>query len=227
MAAAVGGATGRRLILSAWGGRRLAALPLRLLAPILLVLGLFFAVSPASAHRLNPGSGGGIPIPSLVHGQMAVYAPHWDEIMRLAARNPTADENFRRVANYARIQRAWCLWGLMPGAISDEDSPFNECSHAYLAAARALLDELREDANPGSAAARLAETIDHELLQAGALAVCGYSGEDFNTADHIVPHWNLVAGHGPTLVLFLGGGGILLGAMLLFLVRQGGSAPSE
>jgi hypothetical protein len=141
---------------------------------------------------------------------MAVYARHWDEIMRLAARNPMADENFRRVMNYARIQRAWCLWGLMPGAISDEESPFNECSHAYLAAARALFEELREEAKPGSELARLGEAIDHDLVLAGTLAVCGFSGEEFNTADHIVPHWNQVVGHGPTLaVLFVGVGGLV------------------
>lgn len=186
---------------------------------VFALVGACTASRPAIAHRLVPGAGGGIPIPSLAHGQMEVYARHWGEIMWFAARHPTADENFRRVANFARLQKAWCFWGLVPGAITDEESPFNECSHAYLAAARALLEELRETARPGSAIDRLGSGVDLELLMAGVPVVCGFSGEDFNTADHVVPDWRRVMAQ--TGILPLIGTSTVLMAAGLLAIRNG------
>jgi hypothetical protein len=39
-----------------------------------------------------------------------------------------------RIENYVNLQSFACLWGLVPGSLKDEGSPFNECAHAYLAA---------------------------------------------------------------------------------------------
>ena len=70
---------------------------------------------------------------------------------------------------------------------------------AYLAAARELLGELRADPAASAEVTRLADTVDQEMLLAGAV-VCGYSGESFDTADHITPHWSLMLRHWPTLL---------------------------
>ena len=59
--------------------------------------------------------------------------------MDLASRAVDTSEPFRRVLNYAEIQYSYCLWGRMPGSVTDEESPFNECAHAYLAATKAVL----------------------------------------------------------------------------------------
>ncbi len=145
---------------------------------------------------------------------MAVYARHWSAIVDLASSHPaTRSEDFRRVLNYARIQKAWCLWGLAPRAIADEDSPFNECSHAYLAAARMLLDTMRQGASFDAPAERLAQTVDRELVYAGAPVICGFSGEDFDTASHVVPHWADIPRHPPSLIPFAGAAVMMLGAV--------------
>ena len=46
-----------------------------------------------------------------------------------------------RLEDYLSLQSFACLWGMVPGSITDEDSPFNECAHAYLAAGYALKGE--------------------------------------------------------------------------------------
>lgn len=168
----------------------------------LLVLALV-GVAPrlAVAHHLAPGAGGGIPIPSLAHGQMQVYARHWDAIVRLAALNPAPTAAFSRVFNFARIQKAMCLWGLAPAAIADEDSPFNACSHAYLAAGRALLEELRETAPSASPSTQLGALVDRELALEATPELCAFSDTPFNTADHVVPQWGALVRHPPTLSL--------------------------
>lgn len=142
----------------------------------------------------------GIRIPSLTHGQMAVIDRHRAEILSRAARHYPPDETLRRLTNYAAIQRAWCLWGLMPGTVSDEASPFNICAHAYLAATRdALLrlDLLRPDDRAVSA---LVYRVDHDMIAEGsALALCQYSADGFSTALLIRPDWQNLPGHLPSL----------------------------
>ncbi len=170
---------------------------------MLALLTLLAMTSPGEAHRLTQSSGGGVMIPSLYHGQMEVISRHYDEILRLAQLHRPASEDFRRIENYAIIQKAWCGWGLMPGAITDENSPFNECSHAYLAAARELLSQLRADPAASAEVISLANAVDQEMLLAGAV-VCGYSGESFDTADHITPHMSLLFFHWPTLIALAG-----------------------
>src|ERR1700712_315485 len=99
---------------------------------------------PACAHRIGTsGPTSGISIPSLTHGQMSVIADYRGRILDLASRQLDTDLTFRRLMNYGNIQYTYCLWGLVPGSLRDEDSPFNECSHAYLSAAQALLVYMR------------------------------------------------------------------------------------
>ncbi|WP_285169098.1 hypothetical protein [Rhizobium sp. CNPSo 3464] len=143
----------------------------------------------AKAHSgSSSGTRAGIPIPSLTHGEMAVIAPYYGRIIALASSASDTDESFRRVLNYAQIQRAYCLWGVMPGSVGDEDSPFNECSHAYLAAAKMALLQMRTMKDEMAAAGDLVSEIDGALVRNNlSLILCQFSNEGFNTADLIRP----------------------------------------
>lgn len=167
----------------------------------------------ANAHVARSGNTAvtGVPIPEITHGQMPVIAGHLSEILALAARQPAPATDFHRVLNYAKIQRTFCLWGLVPGSISDEASPFNACSHAYLAAARDLL--IRMTAGGGTpAAVELARRVDGDMIRAStALQFCNYSALPYDTAKVVWPIWADVAGH-PATISSLGG----LAAVLAF-----------
>ncbi|MDL2406767.1 hypothetical protein PY650_14060 [Rhizobium calliandrae] len=143
----------------------------------------------AEAHSGSlSGSHTGIPIPSLSHGEMAVIVPYYGRIIALASSASDTDESFRRVLNFAQIQRAYCLWGIMPGSVGDEDSPFNECSHAYLAAAKMALLQMRTMKNEMVPAGDLVSEIDGALVRNNlSLILCRFSEEGFNTADLIRP----------------------------------------
>ncbi|MGO7420398.1 hypothetical protein ACCT09_10495, partial [Rhizobium ruizarguesonis] len=100
----------------------------------------FFCVVAGSvfAHsRSDGGSHAGLDIPEISHGEMAVMSDYRSGIIDLASRAVDTNESFRRMLNYAEIQYSYCLWGRMPGSVTDEESPFNECAHAYLAATKA------------------------------------------------------------------------------------------
>jgi hypothetical protein len=89
---------------------------------------------------------------------------------------------------------------MVPGSIADEDSPFNECAHAYLAAARALLLQLRDASGADHKAVEaLIGKIELEMLMNGAsLTMCRYSDEPFNTNEVIFPRWSDIPLHPPT-----------------------------
>ncbi len=166
------------------------------------------AAVPAQAHSSKPvANDSGVPIPALTHGQMAVIADYRSQILDLAARRTHTDETFRRLMNYGAIQYTYCLWGLVPGSLRDETSPFNECSHAYLSAAQALLLYMRS--MPGNGAAYQADVeslvsrIDADMVRSGAsLVLCQFSNEAFNTASLIRPIWSAVPSHPPSLIAF-------------------------
>jgi hypothetical protein len=162
--------------------------------PLILPL---LAADEVAAHRSTAGgSQSGIAIPEISHGEMVVMAQHRAGIIALAARATDTNEPFRRVLNYARIQYAYCLWGKMPGAVTDEASPFNECSHAYLAATKLVLMQMREMPREADAAGAIVSEIDARMVESGlALITCAYSGETFNTADVLRPHWADVPTH--------------------------------
>ncbi|MDL2400258.1 hypothetical protein PY649_15225 [Rhizobium mayense] len=156
----------------------------------------------AEAHSGgSSGSHAGIPIPSLSHGEMAVIAPYYGRIIALALSASDTNESFRRVLNFAQIQRAYCLWGIMPGSVGDEDSPFNECSHAYLAAAKLALLQMRTMKDEMVPAGDLVSEIDGALVRNNlSLILCQFSNEGFNTADLIRPRLAGIILHAKSLV---------------------------
>lgn len=168
---------------------------------------LFLAPVPAWAHRqaiAHEAPAGGISIPNIAHGQMAVMAAHKAAILDLAERQIPTDPTMRRLELFIDLQFFTCMWGMIPGSLSDENSPFNECTHAYLAATRALVSHLQEMKGGDRTAVRaLATTIEQEMLDDGAsLIICRYSDEPFSTAEVIGPHWSRIPHHLPSLVTF-------------------------
>jgi hypothetical protein len=172
------------------------------LAFALLLLGL---AGSASAHHRSTQQAliaGGIRVPSLTHGQMEVIATNKAAILGLAERQAHADDVLKRLLNFVNIQFSFCLWGLVPGSLVDDASPFNECGHAYLAATRSLLVHMQVTADSPAVDALTAK-IDREMLQNNAsLTLCRYSDESFSTAQVIYPHWSDIPFHLPTLLTF-------------------------
>jgi hypothetical protein len=179
-------------------------------ALLLIARALLFAASAAPAWAHHQGSAQaapaeGISIPSLSHGQMAVIADNRAAILDLAAQQTPTDPVMRRLESFVNLQYFACMWGIVPGSLDDENSPFNECSHAYLAATRALLVHLQDMTGDRTAVRALVAKIELEMLSNGAsLVLCRYSDEPFNTAEVIGPHWRDIPSHPPSLMLFVG-----------------------
>jgi hypothetical protein len=132
---------------------------------------------------------------------MSVIADNFSAIRELADRQTPSDLILRRLQDYLSLQYFACAWGLMPGSIKDEASPFNECAHAYLAAAQALLLHLRQMPGGDGAVGSLVARIEVEMLQNNtALALCRYSDEPFNTNEVIGPRWREIPFHPPSIV---------------------------
>jgi hypothetical protein len=85
----------------------------------------------------------------------------------------------------------------------EEESPFNECAHAYLAAGRALLLQLsRERGADHKSIDALIGKIEVEMLADGAsMNLCRYSDEPFNTNEVIWPHWRMIPFHPPSAMM--------------------------
>jgi hypothetical protein len=162
---------------------------------VLVVTALLLFAAPASAHHYTPpGSTSGLSLPSVSHGQMVVLADHRAEILDLADAQYPTDRPFREIENFVRLQSFYCLGGYIPDSISNEHSPFNECTHAYLAGLRALLLHLQALPGNRSAIVALRAKIDVEMLEKHAsLVLCRFSDEPFNTADVIMPRLSGVA----------------------------------
>jgi hypothetical protein len=167
----------------------------------------------AHSGKLPAGPDSGIPIANITHGQMQVLAGYSGAVLDLAARQYGPDESFRRVLNYAHVQKTWCAWGLMPGAVSDETSPFNECSHAYLAATQDLLVRMSVLPTRTRAVDDLVRRVEIEMMENGAaLQLCQFSDEAFNTAMTLAPDWRGVLSH-PLSLLCLAGLGLALAGL--------------
>jgi hypothetical protein len=160
---------------------------------------------PAQAHSGSSATPPpGIQIPSLTHGQMAVIARYRGDILDAARRQTVTDPTFRRLYNHGNLQFTYCLWGLMPGSLGDEESPFNECSHAYLATAKALLTHLATMPSAAREAKALISDIDADMVRSGASWIlCQYSGEAFSTGAVVVPRWRDMIFHLPSLAVVL------------------------
>ena len=168
----------------------------------------FFCVVAGSAFAHSRGDGGshaGLNIPQISHGEMAVISDYRGRIIDLASRAVDTNEPFRRVLNYAEIQYSYCLWGRMPGSVTDEESPFNECAHAYLAATKAVLLSMREMPQEAPAAGEIISAVDADMVRRGlALISCRFSGEAFNTADIVKPRWSGIPFHAASMASLTG-----------------------
>jgi hypothetical protein len=174
---------------------------------LLIAVLSMLAVSPVSAHHQasNDGPIRGVAIPAISHGEMLVVARHRSQVLDLAARQPVTDPTLRRLAGFVSLQTFECFWGLVPGSLSDEKSPFNECTHAYLAGVRALLAHMTAMPGNQSAAKELEARMAVEIASdPGTNVVCSNSGETFDSADVIGPDWQLAPVHVPTVLTFTG-----------------------
>ena len=131
---------------------------------------------------------------------MAVISDNLSAIRALASARIGLDMTTWRLEDYLNLQAFACFWGVVPGSVPDEASPFNECAHAYLAAGRALLLQLRESPGVDHAAVNaLVRKIEVEMLDNGAsLTLCRFSDEPFNTNEIIFPRWSEIPFHPPT-----------------------------
>ena len=188
---------------------------------ILVVILAALAAGQSLAHgNYKPGNTSGIAIPSLSHGEMAVVADYRSRILAIAGQVDKTDPTFRRLLNFGAIQYSYCLWGVAPGAITDEQSPFNECAHAYLSAAKALLLHMRDMPDVAERANALISDIDADVVRKGAAFIgCQYSGESFNTAEFLRPHWEKLAEHPPTLFALAAGMLLLVSPVAIRLAQ--------
>jgi hypothetical protein len=129
----------------------------------------------------------GLEIPALTHSDMMFVAPHYSAIVQLAEKQKDTDERLRRLLNHTKLQRVYCLWGLVPGAVTDEESIFNPCSHAYLASGLALLRHLESRPASREEAADINRLIEAERKASPLLVLCKSSAETFDTAQIITP----------------------------------------
>lgn len=159
---------------------------------LLLLLLLLPSGGPAEAHhRRKSTSDAGLAFPNLSHGQLRIMARYKNDILALANRQVRPEAETRTLQNFVSLQFAYCLWGLVPGSLTNENHPFNGCTHAYLAASKALLHRLEGAAGDTSAARALATRINVETLQNNAAAeICANGAEPLNTADIIMPEWS-------------------------------------
>lgn len=175
---------------------------------LLLTLTIFrlFGGAPAIAHGGTVSSAGearGIEIAALNHGDMALLFPYRAAIISLAERQTETDETLRRLLNFTKLQIAYCFWGLVPDAVSDEESMFNECSHAYLAGAAALLNNLQTRPQARTQALAIKAAIEGDRAAAPWLVLCAYSSRQFYTGQIISPIWSMLAQYGYLPGVFL------------------------
>jgi hypothetical protein len=169
------------------------------------VVSMVAASTPVWAHHQPPHEGAniGVAIPAITHGEMLVVAKYRVQILDRAARQLRTDPTLRRLVGFVSLQHFACFWGLVPGSLSDETSPFNECAHADVAGLRALLAHMVEMPGDQSSARALKARIETELASDPAFSVlCSNSGEAFDSGIVIGPDWQLAPAHLPTILTF-------------------------
>jgi hypothetical protein len=172
---------------------------------LIAAISMLTASTPVWAHQqpAHEGPNIGVAIQAITHGEMLVVAKHRAEILDLAARQSRTDPTMRRLAGFVSLQHFACLWGLVPGSLTDETSPFNECSHADVAGARALLAHMVGMPGDQSPATMLEAQIETELASDPASnALCSNSSEAFDSGIIIWPDWQLAPAHLPTVLTF-------------------------
>jgi hypothetical protein len=180
--------------------------------------------TPGAAHSIRaPDDTSGISVAALAHGQMAVVAEYRKEIETLATWVALRDNEVRKLLAFAQSQASRCLWGLIPRSIEDEASPFNECSHAYLAADRALLVRMGELPYWPQISSGLRDRVERDMIEQGSsLVLCMFSATSFNTASLVDPDFHDFLTHPPTLLTLLAVfalGAALLATVLLLAAR--------
>lgn len=188
---------------------------------VLIIVLSMLAVTPAYAHHQGSNAGPirGVAIPAISHGEMPVVARYRSQVLDLAGRQPVTDPTLRRLTGFVSLQTFACFWGLVPGSLADEQSPFNECSHAYLAGVRALLAHMAAMPGNQSVAKGIVARMDAEIADdPNRNVVCSNSSETFDSADVIGPDWQLAPMHLPTVLTF--SAFVLLAASGLAAVRR-------
>lgn len=188
---------------------------------VLITVLSMLAVTPAYAHHQGSNAGPirGVAIPAISHGEMPVVARYRSQVLDLAGRQPVTDPTLRRLTGFVSLQTFACFWGLVPGSLADEQSPFNECSHAYLAGVRALLAHMAAMPGNQSVAKGIVARMDAEIADdPNRNVVCSNSSETFDSADVIGPDWQLAPMHLPTVLTF--SAFVLLAASGLAAVRR-------
>jgi len=192
----------------------------------MIVLSCAIADVARAHHARKALDTSGTTIPNLTHGQLRVIARYRPAILSLADKQVSPELTARTLQNYVNLQYTYCMWGLIPGSITDENNPFNECSHAYLAASKALLDELSRVAVVKQEAYALAEKINLEMLADNSvLQICSNSLQPFNTAQIIMPEWRNVPFNPIRLLLLLIS--VVTPAFLFCLSRSSGKSLSR
>lgn len=156
----------------------------------------------ALAHRDRaPQDTSGLSIPFVTHGEMAILASYRTRILALGSLGSYDDRDLHKLMAFAKAQHARCLWNLVPGTLSDEASPFNECAHADLAGTKAVVLRARDVPRLSARANILISEIEHQMILSGATLIgCAYSNSSFNTAEIVGPHWRSVPEHWPSFV---------------------------
>lgn len=170
----------------------------------LIVAAAIIAASvPARAHHPRPQQGTliGVEIPAISHGEMLAVANYRSDILDLAQHQARTDPTLRRLMGFVSLQYFACLWGLVPGSLTDEASPFNECSHAYVAGTRALLVHMSTMSGDQSATKALEARIAADIAADPAFAaLCSNSDATFDSGVIIGPEWRLAPSHLPTVL---------------------------
>jgi hypothetical protein len=182
---------------------------------------------PVWAHHQPPQEGPivGVAIPAITHGEMQIVAKYRSRILDLAEREPRTDPTLRRLAGFVSLQHFACFWGLVPGSLSDEDSPFNECAHAEIAGVRAILAHMVAMPGVQSEAKALEARIAADLANDPAAGqLCSNSSETFDSGILIWPDWALAPAHLPTILTLGAFAGLaVLGAWAALLSVRGGA----
>lgn len=170
---------------------------------------------PAAAHRSQGAvNTSGLPIANLTHDQLMVVARHKNAILGLAARQIHPDLETRTLLNFVNMQFSYCLWGFVPGSLTDEDNPFNGCSHAYLAGSKALLEQLQRSSDEPELANELASRIQSDMVREHAVGViCSNGVAPLNTSEIVLPEWSGIA-FNPILALLAFFGSFTLTGLL-------------
>jgi len=167
---------------------------------------LFAACPSAWAHHqtVRDGPNVGIAIRPITHGEMLIIASYRTRILELAAREPRTDPTLRRLAGFVSLQYFACFWGLIPGSLTDEASPFNECSHAYVAGTRDLLAHMIAMPGDQSSAKALEAQTEAELASDPIFStLCSNSRQGFDSGIIVGPDWSLLLAHPPTILTLL------------------------